>query len=198
MISLKRPLILASASRRRSDLLGGIGLAFEQIPSDISEDLRPGEEAENYVTRLAREKAAAARGRAPDRCLILGCDTAVVLESRILGKPRNRAEGGDMLRALAGREHQVLSGLALYLQPEDRWAIGVSRTRVRFLPIPAPVIESYLDTGEYADKAGAYALQGGAGLFVERIEGSASNVIGLPLELLPELLTRLGLYFQKA
>lgn len=198
MIPIDRPLILASASRRRCDLLDSIGLAFEQLPADIPEDLHPGEAAEDYVQRLAQEKAAATGSRAPGRCLVLGCDTAVVLESRILGKPRDRAEGSEMLRALSGKEHQVLSGLALFLRPEEKWSVGLSRTRVVFRPIPAAAIESYLDTGEYADKAGAYALQGGAGLFVQRIEGSASNVIGLPLELLPEMLTRLGLWFQES
>ena len=103
-----------------------------------------------------------------------------------------------MLLALAGRTHLVLSGLALLLLPENQWASGVSETRVRFHSIPAAAVESYLETGEYEDKAGAYALQGAAALFVERIEGSATNVIGLPLDLLPRLLGQLGLWFPEA
>ena len=103
-----------------------------------------------------------------------------------------------MLRSLMGRAHLVLSGVALLLLPEEQWAVGVSQTRVTFQTIRAAALEAYLDTGEYLDKAGAYALQGAAGFFVERIEGSATNVIGLPLDLLPRLLGDLGLWFPEA
>lgn len=103
-----------------------------------------------------------------------------------------------MLRSLAGRSHLVLSGLALLLLPEERWTVGVSQTKVLFNPIPAAALEAYLKTGEYKDKAGAYALQGAAALFVRGIEGSATNVIGLPLELLPSLLQELGLWYPEA
>ncbi|HMC83606.1 MAG TPA: Maf family protein [Candidatus Polarisedimenticolia bacterium] len=198
MIPLDRPLILASASPRRSDLLRAVGLTFSVRPSHVEEQPRAGEEPEVFVVRMAREKAGRGRLEAPERCLILGCDTVVVLGSRILGKPRDRADGRSMLRSLAGRTHLVLSGVAVLLLPEERWAVGVSQTKVSFAPIPATALESYLDSGEYLDKAGAYALQGAAALFVERIHGSATNVIGLPLDLLPHLLREFGLWFPEA
>ena len=198
MIPLDRPLILASSSPRRCDLLNAVGLRFTQRPSAVEERILPGESPESFVLRMAHEKADRARQGGPDRCLVLGCDTVVVAGDRILGKPRDRAEGRGMLRSLMGRTHLVLSGVAMLLLPEEHWAVGVSQTRVTFNPIPSAALEAYLDTGEYRDKAGAYALQGAAAFFVERIEGSATNVIGLPLDLLPRLLQDLGLWFPEA
>jgi septum formation protein len=198
MIPLDRPLILASGSPRRSDLLRSVGLTFTVRPADLDEQPQAGEAPEVFVARMAREKAEHGRRDAPHRCLLLGCDTVVVLGRQILGKPRDRAEGRRMLRTLAGRSHLVLSAIALLLLPEDRWAVGLSETQVFFNPIPAAALESYLDTGEFRDKAGAYALQGAASLFVERIQGSATNVIGLPLELFPRLLREFGLWFPEA
>ena len=198
MIPLDRPLVLASGSPRRCDLLRGIGLPFVQRPAAIEERVSPGESPEDFVLRMATTKAREGSLGAPSRSLILGCDTVVVAGSRILGKPRDRAEGRRMLQALMGRSHLVLSGLALYLLPEQHWATGVSETRVVFQSIPAAALEAYLETGEFLDKAGAYALQGAAALFVERIEGSATNVIGLPLDLFPRLLGELGLWFPAA
>jgi septum formation protein len=198
MLPLDRPLVLASASPRRCDLLRSLGLSFLQRPSRIDEQILPHEPPEAFVLRMAVEKARQGREGAPSPCLILGCDTVVVIGSRVLGKPHSRAEGRRMLQSLMGKSHLVLSGLALHLLPEDQWASGVSETRVAFHPIPAAALEAYLDTGEYVDKAGAYALQGAASMFVERIEGSATNVIGLPVDLLPPLLRRLGLWFPEA
>jgi len=198
VIPLDRPLILASSSPRRCDLLRAVGLRFTQRPSTIEERILPGESPESFVLRMAHEKADRARREGPDRCLVLGCDTVVVAGDRILGKPQDRAEGRRMLRSLMGRTHLVLSGVAMLLLPEEQWAVGVSQTRVTFHPIPSAALEAYLDTGEYRDKAGAYALQGAAAFFVERIEGSATNVIGLPLDLLPRLLQDLGLWFPEA
>ena len=103
-----------------------------------------------------------------------------------------------MLKSLAGRSHVVLSGLALMLIPEGHCVVGISETKVSFMPIPAAALESYLDTGEYADKAGAYAIQGAAALFVERVEGSVTNVIGLPLDLFPRLFENLGFWYPEA
>src|SRR5262249_6064088 len=195
LIPLDRPLILASASPRRAELLSRLGLTFARHPTNLPEEIRPEERPEQFVLRMAVEKATAGSRQAPPRSLVLGCDTVVVSGTRILGKPRSRSDGRDMLLALAGRAHLVLSGLALLLLPENQWATGVSETRVRFHSIQAAAVESYLETGEYRDKAGAYALQGAAALFVDRIEGSATNVIGLPLDLLPRLLSQLGLWF---
>lgn len=198
MIPLDRPLVLASASPRRSDLLRSVGLPFTQRPAEIVERILPGESPEAFVLRMAHEKADWTGRKIHDRALVLGCDTIVVLGSKILGKPLDRAEGRRMLQTLAGKSHLVLSGVALLLLPEMRWAVGVSQTRVTFHEIPSAALESYLDTGEFLDKAGAYALQGAASLFVERIEGSATNVIGLPLDLLPRLLRELGLWYPEA
>jgi septum formation protein len=198
MIPLDRPLILASASSRRCELLRSAGLQFTQRPSRIAEEILPGETPESFVLRMAREKADRVRPDAPERSLVLGCDTVVVAGSRLLGKPRDRADGRRMLRSLMGRSHLVLSGIAMLLLPEAQWAVGVSETRVTFQTIPSAALEAYLDTGEYADKAGAYALQGAAAFFVDKIEGSAANVIGLPLDLLPRLFRELGLWFPEA
>ena len=198
MLPLDRPLVLASASPRRRDLLRSLGLSFVQLPSQIEERMLPREPPEQFVLRMATEKARHGREGAPSPSLILGCDTVVVIGSRVLGKPRDRSEGRRMLQSLMGKTHLVLSGLALHLLPEEQWASGVSETRVAFHPIPSAALEAYLDTGEYADKAGAYALQGAASMFVDRIEGSATNVIGLPVELLPPLLRQLGLWFPEA
>ena len=198
MLPLDRPLFLSSASSRRAELLRRLGMEFQQHAPGVQEELRGGEPPEELVQRLAMEKAEAGRRHAPDRCLILGCDTVVVSGTRILGKPRDRAEGREMLHSLAGRSHLVLSGVALLLKPEGQWALGVSETKVTFHFLPAAVVERYLDTEEYRDKAGAYALQGAASLFVDRIEGSATNVIGLPVDLFPRLLGQLGLWFPEA
>jgi septum formation protein len=198
MIPLDRPLILASSSSRRRDLLRAAGVSFTQSPSDVEEQILPGESPEAFVLRMARAKADQGRREAPERSLILGCDTVVVAGNRVLGKPKSRTEGREMLRSLTGRTHLVLSGVAFLLLPEEEWVAGVSQTRVTFHSIPSAAMEAYLDTGEFRDKAGAYALQGAAAFFVSRIEGSASNVIGLPLDLLPGLLRELGLWFPEA
>jgi len=198
MLPLDRPLLLASGSPRRAELLRKLGVFFIQNPTNLPEEIRGDERPEQFVLRMAVEKAWAGAATAPPRSLVLGCDTVVVSGSKILGKPRDRAEGREMLLSLAGRSHLVLSGLALLLLPENQWASGVSETRVSFHALPTAAVESYLDTGEYSDKAGAYALQGAAALFVDRIEGSATNVIGLPLDLFPRLLHQLGLWFPEA
>ena len=198
MLPLDRPLFLSSASSRRADLLRRLGVKFQQHPPEVSEEIQHEERPEELVQRLAVEKAQAGARFAPDRCLIVGCDTVVVSGTRILGKPHSRSEGREMLLSLAGRSHLVLSGLALLLRPEGQWATGVSETRVTFHFLPTAAVERYLDTEEYRDKAGAYALQGAASLFVDRIEGSATNVIGLPVDLFPRLLGQLGLWFPEA
>ena len=198
MLPLDRPLLLASGSPRRAEILRKLGVPFTQQATNLPEEIYPDERPEQFVLRMAIEKARAGAATAPPCSLVLGCDTVVVSGSRILGKPRDRAAGREMLHSLAGRSHLVLSGLALLLLPENQWATGVSETQVRFHPLPAAAVEGYLDTDEYRDKAGAYALQGAAALFVDRIEGSATNVIGLPLDLFPHLLRQLGLWFPEA
>ena len=185
------PIYLASASPRRRELLAQLRLRFEVIPAEVDETPRPWEAPADYVQRLARAKAesAALRLGAPG-AKVLGADTAVVLDGTILGKPTSRDDGLAMLARLSGRSHQVLSGVALW----DRGGLGValSESRVTLRPIPAAEAAAYWGTGEPKDKAGGYGIQGLGAAFVERLEGSYSGVVGLPLSETVELLRRAG------
>jgi len=169
-------LVLASGSPRRRELLALLAIPFVVSPADIDETPLPGEAATVYVERLAREKAAAVC--APE-AVVLAADTTVVLDGEILGKPVDDAEAKAMLRALAGRVHLVHTGVAVASAAEVRSLVVT--TAVTFPPMSGSDIEWYVATGEPAGKAGAYAIQGAGGLFVERIDGSASSVVGLPL-----------------
>ena len=193
---MTRPrLILASASPRRSELLAGLGVDFERRPVEIDESPSAGEEAEAYGHRLAREKAAAAIAQPAD--LVLAADTIVVLDGELLGKPHNRQDAMGMLGRLAGREHVVLTGVCLLEAGSDRSECRVDRTRVFLKSLTRAEVEWYAGTGEPDDKAGSYALQGLGGLFVERLDGSSSNVIGLPLHVVYELFNQLGHDFRR-
>ena len=184
------PLILASQSPRRAELLRQIGLSFRTEPADIDETPRPGEAPHDYVRRMAEAKALAVKARFPD-AVVLGSDTSVILDGEILGKPRDRAHGIAMLLALAGRSHQVLTAVAL----ADRGlACRLSESRVRFGPIDRDAATRYWDSGEPRDKAGGYAIQGLGAVFVEHIEGSYSGIMGLPLYETAELLGMAGLH----
>jgi septum formation protein len=182
-------LLLASRSPRRAELLASAGYTFDVAPADVDETPRPDEVPETYVARLAADKAEAVARTAADR-LVLAADTVVAVDGELLGKPRDDGEAGAMLRRLSGRAHDVLTGVAVRL--EGRHADGVDTTRVEFRQLSPVEIARYVASGEPRDKAGAYAIQGGAADFVERIEGSYSNVVGLPLGLVRELLKRLG------
>jgi septum formation protein len=179
-------LVLASASPRRAEILRAVGWDFEVAPAGIDESLRAGETPVAYVERLAREKAGAAAG-ARLFGLALGADTVVVIDGEILGKPRDKGEARRMLASLRGRWHEVLTGVALVRAEDSRAVVAHERTRVRFAEMSDAEIEWYVATGEPADKAGAYAVQGRAALFVEVIEGDYWNVVGLPVRLLYEL-----------
>jgi septum formation protein len=174
-------LILASGSPRRRELLEGLGVRFTVRPVDLDESPLPGEAPRDYVLRLAVEKAAAASGE-----LVLAADTTVVVDGEILGKPRDDEDARRMLRLLSGREHSVLTGIALGKAAE------VDETLVRFAPLSEAEIDWYVATGEPRDKAGAYAIQGLGSLFVESVEGSYSNVVGLPIPRMYRLFARLG------
>ncbi len=184
-------LVLASASPRRRELLATLGLVFEVRPSDLDETPRPGEAPEALAIRLALAKARAV-ARAGE--LVLGADTVVALGDEPLGKPADAAEARAMLTRLSGRSHQVWTGVALVETGpgRQRTAAGAARTEVDFRPLDAAEIDAYVASGEPLDRAGAYAIQGGAAGFAERLEGSWSNVVGLPLETLPGLFARLG------
>lgn len=186
-------LVLASASPRRAELLRQIGLPFETRPVDLDESLLPGESAEEYVVRLAVAKAEAAFAELadPDATVCLGADTTVVLDGRILGKPAGREEGVAMLLALAGRSHSVLTGIAA--RGPDGLRSRCVATAVRFRRIPRREAEAYWATGEGADKAGGYGIQGIGGIFAVSIRGSYSAVVGLPLAETEQLLRDSGL-----
>ena len=174
---------LASASPRRRDLLRQLGIEFEVIPSNILEVRRQGELPADYVVRVARDKARFVEQLVKERGLppspVLGADTEVVLDGEILGKPQDRDHGVTLLRRLAGRAHEVLSGICVVHQGTEHTAL--SSSRVTLSPMTAQEIAQYWETGEPLDKAGAYAIQGRAAGFIASLDGSYSGVMGLPL-----------------
>ena len=187
-IRTSTPLILASASPRRRELLAQAGFTFEVITADVPEIRKPGEDPIRFVTRLAREKAEAVLSReaAPPEAIILGADTIVVVDEEVLGKPQDAADAARMLRLLSGRTHQVITGVCLAKGRERQRAAEV--TFVRFTTLSDEEIEAYVATGEPLDKAGAYAIQGRAGRWVPRIHGCYFNVVGLPLALVSSMI----------
>jgi septum formation protein len=180
--------ILASASPRRRDLLEQMGVQPVVRPSDIDESVLPGEPAEDYVRRLSAAKAMAIAADPTD--LVIAADTTVDLDGRILGKPADADEARAMLRSLSARTHRVHTGVTLRLG--DRTATDVTTTLVTFAPITDQALEWYLGTGESFDKAGGYAVQGQAAVFVASVKGSVSNVVGLPLTTVVALARSLG------
>lgn len=184
-----RPLILASGSPRRRDLLRGLGLDIVVRPVDIDESPFPDEKAEPYVRRLAESKA---RAQGEPGELILAADTVVAVDGDLLGKPQDEAEARSMLGRLSGRSHEVLTGVALWQPADDRLETEVVSTEVFFHPMSESEIAWYVSTGEPMDKAGAYAVQGLAAVFVERLDGNYSNVVGLPLPTVYRLLQAFG------
>jgi septum formation protein len=187
-------LILASASPRRAEILHGAGIAFETRSAVIDESRRASELPDDYVRRLAIEKARAALNVKSDDgdCLFLGADTVVVADGEILGKPESEEDARKMLRRLSGSVHEVHTGLALLRRPVAAERVVVETTRVHFAPLSEQDIDSYIATGEPFDKAGAYAIQGIAGRYATRIEGCYFNVMGLPLARLWSLMRELG------
>lgn len=184
-----KPMILASASPRRQELLGFYGIPFEVAPSGADEEAQG--TGEEQVCQLARRKCQDVASRYPDR-LVLAADTLVCVDDAVLGKPADEADALRMLKLLSGRTHQVHTGVCLYC-PDGRFIERVATTRVTFLQVSDEILRRYIATGEPMDKAGAYAIQGRAGAFVARIEGSPTNVIGLPLEVLTEVFEQLKL-----
>jgi len=182
-------LILASRSPRRLDLLRGIGIEPEVLPAEIDETPLTGEAPRDLVMRLARAKGGrivADPGRKGGTAVVLAADTAVVLDGQALGKPRDDDDARRMLGALSSREHDVLTGMYLERTDDRRSLLVVDSTRVRFRDLDSRAIAGYVSTGEPRGKAGAYAIQGLGGRLIERIQGSWSNVVGLPLELLAD------------
>jgi septum formation protein len=189
--SSERPLILASASPRRAELLASAGFQFTVDPADVDESERPGESPEAYVLRVARDKArtVAARRKVDRGMAILAADTTVVAGGELLAKPADDADAARMLRLLAGTVHDVFTGVVLLTDRQE--AAEVVHTRVWMSQMTPADIQWYVDTGEARGKAGAYGIQGRAARFVERIEGSWSNVVGLPVAAVDRLLRTL-------
>ena len=183
-------LILASSSSRRAEILADAGLPFTVLSSAVDESLNPGETPAALVQRLANAKADLVTARAVGPAIVLGADTVVVLDDKILGKPRSTEEARHMLQQLSGRTHSVLTGVALVRLPDGERRQFTESTLVHFRPITEEELSSYLATEEPYDKAGAYAIQGQAGRYIPRIEGCYFNVVGLPLShVLSELKT---------
>ncbi len=184
------PLILASASPRRAELLRAASIPFEVLAPVVDETVQPGESADAYVRRLSHAKAAATAILAPGRC-VLGADTTVVIDEEILGKPEDVHDAGRMLRMLSGRAHTVLTSVCV-IAPNGSASVRVESTTVEFAPLSSVDVAWYVSTGEPMDKAGAYAIQGRASRFVTRIEGSYPNVVGLPVALVWKMLRETG------
>jgi septum formation protein len=174
------PLFLASGSPRRRQFLLELGLDFRVVPTRAAEERAPGEEPLAYALRLARDKAAGAAGDIPPGAVVLGADTIVVVGDEVLEKPADEADFGRMMRLLSGRTHEVITGVAAKVV-RGATLEASARTRVTFRPLSDAEIAWYWQSGEPKDKAGGYAIQHRGGAFVSRIEGSHSNVIGLPL-----------------
>lgn len=200
-------LLLASASPRRHELLARLGLEFEVRVADLDETPLPGEDPAAYVARLAMAKAEAVADAAIEpNVVVVGADTTVVVDGEILGKPADDADAARMLRRLAGRTHEVLTGVAVVTRAEGlddgagsaalaaarSAAVDVAITEVAFTPMADAEVDWYVATGEPHDKAGAYAVQGRGAAFVASIAGSPDNVIGLPLALTRRLLAEAG------
>jgi septum formation protein len=173
-----KPILLASGSPRRRDLLMQAGLRFDVLPANIDESRHPGELPAAYVERLALEKAQAIHALHPT-ATVLGADTTVVLDGETLNKPTDLADAERMLRALSGRSHEVHTGLAVITRTTQR--THIETTTVFFGPIPENDLAYYLSTGDSLDKAGAYGIQGYAARWIIRIEGDFFNVVGLPI-----------------
>lgn len=180
--------VLASASPRRRELLGRLGIDPDIRPADVDETPRPGETPGELVARLASAKAGAVPRERGD--VVVAADTVVVVDGEILGKPTDEAEAVAMLQRLSGRDHEVVSGV--HVISDARTASAVEVTTVTMRAMGSGEIGAYVASGEPADKAGGYAVQGAGGMFVTRLEGSDTNVIGLPLATLARLLDEVG------
>ena len=184
-------LVLASTSARRQQILTAAGIPFTVRAPQVQEQRRQDESPEAYVRRLAEEKAFAVPITAGE--LVLAGDTVVVVDQHILEKPRDQADALRMLRLLSGRDHHVITGICL--RTDSRKIVDTATTRVHFVPLTEPELASYVASGEPMDKAGAYAIQGLASRFIDRVEGGYFNVVGLPMSLVYRHLKTLG-YFE--
>lgn len=183
--------VLASASPRRKELLERFGHGFIVMESHVDEGMDT-HDASDMVTTLAKRKAACVAGQLPQGTLVIGADTVVVQQGKILGKPADQADARRMLQALEGGWHEVITGVCVMHSGTDKCIVKSETTRVQFGKMSSEQIDAYVATGEPLDKAGAYAIQGQGGLYIARIDGCYYNVVGLPLHLLREMLDALG------
>lgn len=186
MIDLPK-IVLASGSPRRSEIMNSVGWPFTKDVPDIDESERDGESPEDYVRRLAREKAQAVAGSHPGE-IVLAADTTVVINGRIIGKPTDEAHAREMIEMLSGNWHEVLTGVAVARNGDAE--VGMQRTRVKFVSMTDKEIEFLVSEGDPLDKAGAYAVQAQAALFIEAIDGDYWNVVGLPISLVYEMVKK--------
>jgi septum formation protein len=186
---MRRPLVLASQSPRRQELLGILGIPFSVVPSSIDETPAPGETADDFVVRMAREKCGEVASRV-SQSVVLSADTIVTIDGAILGKPADKDDAARMLRRLSGRRHSVYTAVCVIDQPRAHTAEGLERTDVWFSAMTDEQILDYVRREDVMDKAGAYAIQGLAAVYIPRIEGNYSNVMGLPLPIVYEFLNR--------
>jgi septum formation protein len=191
---LKEKIVLASKSPRRAEILRAVGWEFEAVAANIDETRRESEDAVTYVKRLAQTKAETVAQMISHDGLVLGADTVVVTDEEILGQPGDDANARRMLKLLNGKWHEVVTGIALLRAGQaPQVLIDHQTTRVRFCEMTESEIEWYVATGEPSDKAGAYAIQGRGGIFIEEIQGDYFNIVGLPVRLLYELLGKIGM-----
>jgi nucleoside triphosphate pyrophosphatase len=185
----KPPLVLASQSPRRKELLALLGIPFSVVPSSIDETPAPGENPEEFAARVSREKGMEVASRV-SYSVVLSADTVVTIDAEILGKPVDENDALRMLRKLAGRDHWVYTAVTVVNQVKSETLEALDRTRVWFNPLDEEQIRDYIRRENVFDKAGAYAIQGYAGVYIPKIEGNYFNVMGLPLPLVYELLCR--------
>jgi septum formation protein len=183
------PIVLASQSPRRAELISRLGLEFDVRPADIDESYQPGETPPEHAERLAREKAQVVAATHP-HALVVGSDTIVVIDGDVLGKPKSREQAVEMLMRLSGRDHDVCTGVAVAM--DGRVESGLERVRVRFRTLTRETCEQYVATGEPMDKAGSYGIQGFGSAIVQSIEGDYFAVMGLPVVRMLGLFERFG------
>lgn len=186
-------IILASSSPRRRELLSTLGFAFDVMHPSADETVSGDETPEDFALRVSAEKAASVSGSLGEGAVVIGADTIVVVDGEILGKPEDPEEASSMLRKLSGKEHHVFTAFSIVKPKNEILHSEIVDTSVRVKPLAASEIEGYIKTGEPMDKAGAYGIQGIGSFMVRGIEGSYSNVVGLPVEELLAALKKLGI-----